>query len=280
VTLTIVIVAFNARDDLERCLRSIESAPPAIDHEVIVVDNGSNDGAPEMVDATFAGVRLIRLARNVGFGAANNVAAQASRGELVLLLNPDTVVPRNAIDGLAAELLSHPEAAAIGPRLVDASDRLELSFGPMPGLLGEAWQRALGTALDRRLWPVDRWIAARVRRARAVCWVSGACLLVRRADANAVGWFDERFFLYWEDVDFCTALRARGRQVRFTPAVEVQHVRGRSSLPGHRATSLAYRRGQLDFYRKWKPWWVPILSAYLRARGAHPDELATPAGSH
>ena len=93
-------------------------------------------------------------------------------------------------------------------------------------------------------------------------WVSGACLLVRRADADAVGLLDERYFMYAEDVDFCAALRARGRRVLFTPAVEVVHLRGRSAATAPEATRTAYRRSHLAFYRKHHPALAPILRLY------------------
>jgi GT2 family glycosyltransferase len=215
-------------------------------------------------------VRLLRAPGNVGFSAANNIAFRESGSELVLLLNPDTIVPAGAIDRLVEVLLCDPAAAVVGPRLVGGDGRAELSFGPMPSPWGEMWQRSLGRLHQRGAWPVHQWVDSRTRRARTVAWVSGACLLVRRADAVAVGLLDERFFLYWEDVDFCAALRARGRHIRFTPAVEVTHLRGRSSVDAGAATALAYRRGQLAFYRKWRPLWAPVLASYLRVRGRHP----------
>ena len=272
-TLTIAIVSFNARADLERCLESIVGAPPATPHDVVIVDNGSIDGAPELVAQRFPSMRLIRARGNMGFGAANNVAIRQSQGDLVLLLNPDTIVPRGAIDGLVAELQRAPDAAAIGPRLVDTAGRAELSFGPMPSPLGEAWQKLLGWAHARRIWPASSWVEHVTTRPRAVAWASAACLLVRRADVDQAGLFDERYFLYWEDVDLCAALRARGRGVRFTPAVQVVHARGRSSIGRRRATRLAYRRGQLAFYRKWRPAWAPVVGWYLRARGEYPEPL-------
>ena len=98
-------------------------------------------------------------------------------------------------------------------------------------------------------------------------WVSGACLLVRRADAEAVGLLDERFFMYTEDVDFCASIRARGRRILFTPAVEVVHLRGRSASAAPVATSDAYRRSQLAFYRKHHPLWAPLLRLYVALWG-------------
>jgi len=108
------------------------------------------------------------------------------------------------------------------------------------------------------------------RGPREVDWVSGACLLVRRADADAAGLLDERYFMYLEDVDFCAALRACGRKVLFVPDAEVVHVRGQSRRSVRSATEQAYRRSQLAFYEKHHPQWAPVLRAYLRVRGKLP----------
>jgi len=109
-----------------------------------------------------------------------------------------------------------------------------------------------------------------------VDWVSGACLLVRRADAEAVGLLDERYFMYAEDVDFCAAIRARGRAVVFVPASQVVHLRGRSVASRPKATEMAYRRSQLAFYVKHHPAWAPVLRAYLKLRGRLPDTPIDP----
>jgi GT2 family glycosyltransferase len=98
-------------------------------------------------------------------------------------------------------------------------------------------------------------------------WVSGACLIVRRADAQAVGLLDERYFMYTEDVDFCAAIRARGRTVLFTPDVEIVHLRGRSVSSDPESTRLAYRQSHLAFYQKHHPAWAPLLRLYLNLRG-------------
>jgi len=256
--LSIVIVSFNARADLERCLDSLRTAPPQTPHEVIVVDNASTDGSADAA-RRFAGVRVVVNASNVGFAAANNVGIRVGGGDVLLLLNSDTVVPPGAIDRLAHELDSDDTVAIVGPRLVDAEGRAELSFGRMISPLNEWRQQrlqrdrhAIETMTRERSWPD---------------WVSGACLLVRRADAEAVGLLDERFFMYTEDVDFCASIRARGRRVLFSPDVEVVHMRGRSAAAAPTATNAAYRRSQLAFYRKHHPLWAPVLAMYLRLRG-------------
>jgi len=252
--LSIVIVSFNARADLERCLESLHAATPALAHETIVVDNHSTDGSADTT-GRWKDVSVIENASNVGFAAANNVGIRASRGELLLLLNGDTVVPAGAIDRLAATLDANPDVAVVGPRLVDANGRPELSFGKMITPLNELRQKRLA-----RSDAVEQLTRLR----QYPDWVSGACLLVRREDAEAVGLLDERFFMYTEDVDFCAAIRARGRRILFEPTIEIVHVRGRSAVSAQAQTDHAYRRSRIAFYEKHHPAWVPLLKLYLR----------------
>ena len=211
--LAIVIVSYNARADLERCLASLADAPPARPHEILVVDNASTDGGPAMVRERWPAVRLLAQSRNLGFAAGCNVGIRATAAELVLLLNGDTLVPPGAIDRLCARLRASAEVAVAGPRLVDAEGVPELSFGRMIAPFAELRQKVLTGLLARRARPAVAWVRRLTAAERHPDWVSGACLLVRRADAEAVGLLDERFFLYTEDVDFCAAIRARGRRI-------------------------------------------------------------------
>jgi hypothetical protein len=263
---SIVIVSYNSRADLERCLASLHEPSPAIAHEIIVVDNASNDGSAGAA-RRWKDVRVIESDANRGYAAASNVGIRAGNSDLVLLLNSDTMVPAGAIDALVRALRSHPDAAVVGPRLVDATRRPELSFGRMVSPVTEWRQKRLMRRLERHDVQALRRIDAMTHQEQWPDWVSGACLLVRRADAEAVGLIDERYFMYMEDVDFCAAIRARGRRVLFTPAVEIVHLRGRSAAGAPAATSAAYRRSQLAFYQKHHPGLAGLLRAYLRAKG-------------
>jgi GT2 family glycosyltransferase len=267
IDLSIIIVSYNARVDLERCLTSLRTHPPAVSHEIIVVDNASTDGSADAA-ADVPGVQVIRSPVNAGFAAANNVGIRASSGANLLLLNSDTIVPPAAIDRLLARLEREPEVAAIGPRLVDAHGRAELSFGPMISPLNEWRQRRLVRGLASNAPAVAARVEALTRQEQRPDWVTGACLLVRRADAESVGLLDDRFFMYTEDVDFCASLRARGRAILFTPDVEVTHLRGRSAASAPAATRAAYERSHLAFYRKHHPVLAPLLALLRRARKA------------
>jgi hypothetical protein len=268
--LTVVIVSFNTRAELDACLTSIVSAPPSIRHAITVVDNASSDGTQEALTARWPAVRLIASDVNLGFAAANNLGIRDAATEYVLLLNSDTVVRAGAIDTLVGALESDPGAVAAGPRLVAADGRPEISFGRMIGPFNELRQKALGRLYKRGVPAAVRLVTRMTSRAQRPDWVSGACLLVRRADALAAGLLDERYFLYAEDVDFCAALRSLGRHILFTPDAEVVHVRGASGRQRRQATDRAYRRSQIAFYEKHHPRWAPVLRAYLRLRGELP----------
>jgi len=262
--LAILIVSYNTKCELENCVRSLHAHPPLIAHEVVVIDNASTDGSAEAVRSQFPAVRIIQLDANVGFARANNEGIRQTRGELILLLNSDTMVPEGAIDRLAQELDNLPGASIVGPRLVDGTGKPELSFGAMFSPWAELRQKVVA----RMAGPGQ--LAAMTAHTRLVDWVSGACLLVRRRDAESAGLLDDRYFMYCEDVDFCAAVRAKGGRVYFAPAAQVVHLRGRSGSSSPGATAEAYRRSQIAFYRKHHPAWEPILRLYLGLRGKLP----------
>lgn len=269
--LTIVIVSFNTRPELEACLSSLaEEDHSQTTREIVVVDNASSDGTPTALRERWPAVRLIEPGRNIGFAAANNLGIRASTAEFVLLLNSDTLVGAGAIDTLVEQLRRRPEVAAAGPRLVDAAGKAELSFGRQMSPLAEARQKALTRLHDRGFGFATRRVDRLTRTRHFPDWVSGACLIVRRADALAAGLLDERYFLYAEDVDFCAALRALGKRVLFVPDAEIVHLRGRSRRTRPVASEQAYRTAHLAFYAKHHPRWLPWLTLYLRIRGKLP----------
>jgi GT2 family glycosyltransferase len=269
--LSIVIVSYNSKGDLDACLAALTGTPPQVEHQVVIVDSASTDGTPDYLRRRWPEVRTIDAGSNVGFARGNNLAIRQTTGELVLLLNPDTIVPPGAIDALVRVLDTSPDAAIAGPRIVDGDGRAELSFGRMIAPLAELRQKVLVAGNDRRSPLVAGVVERMTRRSRQVDWVSGACLLIRRADLEAVGLLDERFFLYTEDVDLCASVRMRGRAVLFVADVEIVHLRGRSAATASQATRAAYRRSHLAFYEKHHPRWAPLLKLYLKLRGELPS---------
>ena len=273
--LSIIIVTFNSRADIDACLRSLTDGIH-IDREIVVVDSGSTDGTAAHIRERWPGIRLVALGANLGFARASNIGIQQTFGDLVLLLNPDTVVRPGAIDHLVAALERDPHAAAAGPRIVDDGGRAELSFGPMVSPAADVRQKILTLGATRRL-PLIRIVVERMtRRTRYVDWVTGACLLAHRADLEAAGLLDERFFLYLEDVDLCASIRSRGRRILFVADVEVVHRRGASAEPAIREA--AYRHSYLAFYQKHHPGWVPLVRAYTKLVARRSDRTMSSSG--
>ncbi len=271
-SIQIIIVNRNTRDDLLACLASLHDAWPASLGSIVVVDNGSTDGSADAVRTAFPRITLMALTENRGFGAANNVALRQSAWEYVLFLNSDTRVPAGAVDTLSTRLTIR-QAVAAGPRLIDGDGRPEVSFGSMLTPAAEFAQRIRVRLASRGSGFGRAYIERRLAHERVVDWVSGACLLVRREAAVAVGGFDERYFLYEEDVDLCAALRARGGRILFTPEATVVHLRGRSVTQEEALGSATshYDRAHLAFYEKHAPHWAPWLRRWLRWRGRPVD---------
>jgi GT2 family glycosyltransferase len=257
--LSIVILNYNTRDHLRTCLESVRHegstslSGGAVEAEVLVVDNASSDGSAEMVEQDFPWVTLIRSPRNGGFAYGNNQALQRVIGDAILVLNPDTLLPRGGVAQLLERLTTHPEAGVIGPKLLKPDGSIHLacrrSF-PTPSV---AFYRLSGLS---RLFPssprfgrynltfVDPDLPIEVD---SVC---GACLLVRRTVVERVGALDERFFMYGEDLDWCLRTRLAGWTVRYEPSIVVQHQHGAASRKRAVRTTYHFFRAMDLFYRK------------------------------
>jgi GT2 family glycosyltransferase len=263
--LDIIIVTYNTRADTLACLEALAAAPPETSHQIVVVDNASHDGTAEAIARRHPQVVVIPLTDNRGFGAANNVALRASHAPLVLFLNSDTAVGRGAIDRLV-DRLAVMQAAVAGPRITDETGRPEVSFGAVLSPGAELVQM-IRQRLARSSRPMARrHIERLLSREQDVDWVSGACLLARRDAVVAAGLFDERYFLYEEDVDLCAAIRAAGGRVIYTPHAHIVHLQGRSPSSGA-IRKAHYDRSHLAFYDKHAPAWAPVLRWWLRIRG-------------
>jgi GT2 family glycosyltransferase len=266
-TVTALVVSYEAREDLLRCLASLR------DHAgttlpVVVVDNASRDGSAAAVRAAFPDATVLESPANVGFGAANNLGLREVRTEAVLLLNPDAELRPGALDRLLGVLDQRPEVVAVGPRTLNEDGTPQVSFGPRLTLGSEWRQRKLVRGVRaRKRWALDE--AERLASTPgAPAWLSGSCLLARRSALEAVGGFDEGFFLYEEDVDLGYRLRAAGGELAFEPGAVVVHRLGRSMARDPGRARREYDRSHLRLYEKHNPLWERIvLRLVLAARG-------------
>ncbi len=226
-----VVINWNTRDLLARCLESLRANAPAHRSlEIIVVDNGSTDGSAEYVRTDWPDVRLIANEKNEGYTRANNQAIRASTSPYLLLVNADAFVLPGCIDRLVERLEADERAGVAAPRLVYGDGSWQRwTAGRAPSLVSAAAyflfiERVLSAARRRSLY-----LAQDVRTAFQPDWVSSACMLVRRAALDDVGLLNERFVAYMDDVDLCQRLRDGGRSVWYCPEAEATHVMGGST---------------------------------------------------
>jgi GT2 family glycosyltransferase len=246
--MTVGIVNYNTRADLERCLESLQDEPQA---GVVVVDNGSMDGSVAMVQERFPWVRIEESGGNRGYGAGANRALEVCDTPFLLLLNSDVIVPRGAVAALARHLESRPETAVLGPRLLNADRSHQNSCYPFLTplhwfLTATNFARFLSRVPVLRHRTVHGWAHDEMR---SVDWVKGAALAMRRDAVLDIGGFDERFFMYWEEVDLCYRLRTRGWRIDFVAEPAVVHAEAASTRQRRAEMAVRQFRSALLFYR-------------------------------
>lgn len=256
--ISVLVVNHDGRDHLRHCLERLADQAGSW-HEVIIADNASSGGSAEMVRRDFPWARLLELDENLGFGAANNRAAEAAAGASLLLLNSDAWLAETALPRLSAALEAEPGVAAVVPELRYPDGRRQFAWAPETGVFGEAIQK-LRNRFEDRSW-VHRPPPRLLRPLFGPGWLSAACLLVRKAAFDGVGGFDEKIFLYFEDVDLSRRLRRAGWRLAVAENAVVYHVKGGSRPTGR--GEIEYRRAQLYYYAKHRPGWE---NRYLRRR--------------
>ena len=227
VDVTVCIANWNCRDYLRACLESLNDSPQGVRVETVVVDNGSEDGAAEMVARDFPEVVLVRNRTNRGFAAASNQAAARARGRYLLFLNNDTVVPAGTLRRLVDFADAHPEVGMVGPRLRDAEGRVQISHRRRPTIAALLHRTTLfrWTRLFRRTYYRYRrngFEGRAGRKARGVEVLMGAAVLMRREVFEACGGWDEDFRFGGEDIDLSTRV-GKERPLVYLPGVEIVH---------------------------------------------------------
>jgi GT2 family glycosyltransferase/lipopolysaccharide/colanic/teichoic acid biosynthesis glycosyltransferase len=265
--LSIIIITYNSRIPVERCLASLETNEPLCEHETIIIDNASADGTVEAIARRFPRVRIIANDENLGYSRAVNQGMQLSGGRAILIINPDVAVQAGSIDRLMEFMNAHPDAGIVGSKLVYPDGRLQhscRSFYTMSALvlrrtlLGRLFPRAKPLR-DHLLLDYDH------ETPRKVDWLIGACMLVRREALSKVGLMDERFFLYFEDIDWCYRMKNHGWSVYYVPASVMVHTYERSSSRSIlRKPFLFHVLSLMRYYEKWN--W--FFYAVRRSRGA------------
>lgn len=231
VAVTVVVVSYRSRAELPACLDSI-ARQTGVELETWVVDNASGDGSADLAATRAPAVHVIANLDNVGFARANNQLLGRLQTPFVALVNPDTILPVDAIVTCVGALEREPDLAVVACRLVDADGRMQPSCHAFPGfvnLIGEAFY--LDRIFPRTPLASLHQVGFDHATARRVDWIQGAFLVVRSAAVARVGVFDPEFFMYGEEMDWCRRFRDAGYGVQFLPAPPIVHLGGASSRP-------------------------------------------------
>ncbi len=268
--LALIIVNYNTREDLRRCLRSVEEKVGRL--KVVVVDNGSTDGSQSMVGEEFPWVRLVENPGNPGYSSACNAGLRATEEPYAFILNSDVEFVGRGLEEVLAYLEEHPRVGALGPLVLNSDGSFQMSCRRFPSMLENVVHGFLG-----EVWPGNPFTISYQMRGLdrenpcEVDWVSGAAMLLRREAVEKVGGFDESYFMYVEDVDLCWRLRREGYAVVFHPAFRLVHHIGRTSSQQSTRMLFEHHRSMFIFFRRRYPGvrgWalMPLVLPGLAAR--------------
>ena len=249
---SIIVVNWNGRGLLARCLQCVESTVKQVRYEVIVVDNASTDGSQDMMKRDFPNVRLIENTQNVGFAAANNQGMEIAQGRFVLLLNSDAFVKDGTVDTMVAFMDAHPEAGMAGCKLLYDDGRLQRSCTSFPSLATELYS---AIKLDKLLpkspifgkYRLSYWNFDDIRE---VDVIMGAFMMVRREAIDQVGAMDASYFMYSEEVDWCYRFKNQGWKILYYPEVEAIHLWGGTSKQVQLEMFVQMYQSRIHFFRK------------------------------
>ncbi len=267
----VVIVNWNARQEVVDCLESLQCNPPGVPWEAVVVDNASTDGSLGAIRERAPWARIIANPTNLGLAAANNQGIRATRADAVLISNPDVVYHEGAVDALVEVMRRRPRVAFVAPKLLYEDGELQASAGDLPTLA----QALLGRQVQRRrdanrsagggLW----WVGWNHSEERPVGRAAECAYLVRRSAIESIGLQDERFPLDWEGIDWSARARDAGWEIWFCPNAEVVHLGGRSIRKRQLHWVVSSHRGMYRYFSKRAPRPAhPLLAGIVGLRAA------------
>jgi hypothetical protein len=268
--LSVIIVSWESARELPQCLKAVFESRIGFDREVLVVDNASTDGSAGLIRKDYPQVRLVENQRNRGFARAVNQGLAYSRGDYLLLLNPDAVLKPDALAAMTNYLDTHPDVGVLAPQMLFPDGTVQASCREFPSYQVLLWEM---TGLSR-LFPthpvIGRWKMGYFDHAteREVDQPMASCLLLRREVLERVGYLDEDFPLYFNDVDWCYRMRKEKVKIIYYPGIQVVHDLGASTAKHPYGKALLHK-GMHDFLAKhdtgrlrflWRPlFWVPLL---------------------
>jgi len=262
--LSIIIVNWNTKDLLIKCLESVYQTIKRIEMEVFVVDNGSIDGSIAAAKERFPKVKFIQNEMNLGFARANNQALRLAKGRYLLLINPDTQMKNGAIERLISFMDGHPEAGGAGAQLLNSNGSKQNSIANFPSFSTELLNKSLLRWLFPKTFPgKERNYPEPIE----VDSVIGACMIIRQDAIKQVGLMDEDYFLFLEETDWCYRIKKAGWKIYHVPQAEVYHFQGKGVEIEKKKAKVEYYRSRYHFFKKHRgrfQWFILLTGLMIR----------------
>ncbi|OGY42689.1 MAG: hypothetical protein A2Y67_02750 [Candidatus Buchananbacteria bacterium RBG_13_39_9] len=233
--LSIIILNYKTRGLTKYCIKNIKENTANLAYEIIVVDNGSNDGCEAMIKENFSDIKFIQTGKNLGFAAGNNIGIKEAQGKYIILLNPDITILENSIEKMVKFMEEHPEVGLAGPRLNNPDGSYQISCRTFQTLKLVLFRRTPLGKLAKAKEQLKQHLMLDFdhQTNREVDWVMGACMIVRKSALEKVGLLDERFFFYVEDMDWCRRFWENGFKVYYIAEAKMIHLYERASAAEH-----------------------------------------------
>ena len=272
--LSIIIVSFNTKNLLKSCIESIIENTGKVSYEIIVIDNASKDGSNDLVKdyAKKYQIKLIENIVNIGFGSANNQGIKESTGKYILFLNSDTLIKNHTIEKMYSWMEIHPKVGVASCALLNNDGSLQGTGGYFPSLIRVfSWMTIQDIPfVDSLIKPFHPMKSKSFRKGDAfykeekeLDWVTGAFLLTRKKIMDKVGYFDEDYFMYTEEVDYCYRVKKEGWKIFYVPSISVIHLGGASGISGENVIN-EYRGVKLFYQKHYPSWQYPLLRLFLK----------------
>lgn len=273
--LSIIIVAWNVRDVLSDCLNSITQSLAAFPYEIIVVDNASTDGTADHIKNKFPAVRLVENKANQGFAAANNQGAAIANGQYLLILNPDTILFDHTLSKMVDFMDSNPAIAMCGPHILNEDKSLQKSVRNFPSWRGAFYRYTVLKYMGLFKSHFTRWHNRQFDydKQADVEQIIGAAMLIRKEIFEKIGRFDERFFMYYEEVDLCKRLKDCGFRVVYCPDIQLIHLGGKSAKQIPAKTRYMSLQSLLRYFKRHSSYFAYCVLSMLLKLGVLSRQL-------
>lgn len=262
--ITVVIVNWKVRDLLEKNLKAILANKDGLDIEIYVVDNDSRDGTSEMIMMEFPDVKVLAMARNLGFAKANNLAIKQAKGKYIFVLNPDTQVKPGFFKSIYDYMEANPEVGIVGPRILNSDGSTQPSIRRFPDLFSHIliMLKLRNILVENRFLKNYFLTNFDYEKEQEVEQIMGAAMMIRHSVFDKIGLFDEKFFVWFEEVDFCLRARKENIKIKYFPQAELYHEGGRSfSKEAIVRKQMIFNKSLLYYFFKHKAFYQALIIA-------------------